>query len=82
MMTSLMTRSKSAAPEQLDRLGAAGAGDRLVIQVLERADGRGAHPRIVLDEQDLGAGDVDVALARLGRGVGAGLRPSASVRGR
>ena len=60
MITSLMTRSNSLRVEQLDRLGAAGAGDRLVIELLERADGRGADPRIVLDQQDPGAGDVDV----------------------
>src|SRR5205085_11773252 len=46
--------------EQLDGLGASGAGDRVVIEVLERADGRGTDSRIVLDQKDAGAGNVGV----------------------
>ena len=49
--------------EHLDRLGAAGAGDRFVVEILERADSRGADARIVLDDQDAGAGDVDVGVS-------------------
>ena len=83
MITSVMTRSNILRVEQLDRLGAAAAGDRIVIEVLERADGRGAHARIVLDQQDAGAGDMDVGgLACAGRPDGAAPVAAASVRGR
>ena len=50
------------ALEQVDRLCAAAAGDRLVIQILERADGRGADSRVVLDEQYSSTGDMDVGI--------------------
>ena len=72
MMTSLMTRSNVSLVEQLDRLGAAGAGDRLVIEVLERADGRGAHARIVLDQQDARAGHGRLGFAAASPGAAAG----------
>ena len=69
--------------EQLDGFGAARAGDRLVIEVLQRIDGRGAHPRIVLDQQDARAGN-DASRSR--RAGAAGCMPDlgrgASVRGR
>ena len=47
-------------PEDLDGFGAAPAGDRIIIQVLERIDRRHAHARIVLDEQDPRTGDMDI----------------------
>ena len=55
--------------EQLDRLGAARAGDRLVIQILECIDGRRADPWIVLDQQDARARDVGLAFGALDRRV-------------
>src|SRR5574338_81701 len=64
--------------EQLDRLGAAAAGDRLVVEVLERSDGRSAHPRVVLDQQDPRAGDMGVGLGALLRG---GVQPHRRSRG-
>ena len=77
MITSLMTRSNSCAVEHLDRLGAAGAGDRFVIEVLERTDGRGADPRVVLDDQDPRAGHVRLGLGALDDGMDADRRRGA-----
>ncbi len=63
------------ALEQIDRLGAAAAGDRLVIEILKSTDGRSADARVVFDEQDTGAGDVDVRiLAPLNRRMDPHLR--------
>ena len=55
--------------EQLDGFGAARAGDRLVIEVLERIDRRRADPGIILDQQDARAGHMRFALGALDRRV-------------
>ena len=67
---------------KLDGLGAAGAGDRLVVQILKRIDGRRADPRIVLDQQDARAGDVGLAFGALHRRVQPHVAAAVSVRGR
>src|SRR5262249_13883223 len=53
--------------EQLYRFRPARAGDGLVIQILERADGRGAHAGVVLDEQDAGARHPRIRIGELRR---------------
>ena len=54
------------ALQYLERLAAAGAGDRPVAQLLQRADGRPADPRIVLDDEDRGARGAGRRLVRAG----------------
>jgi len=49
--------------EQFDRFRAARAGNRVIIQVLERSDSCGANARVILDQQYLGARDMGVGLA-------------------
>ena len=68
--------------EQLDRFGAARAGDRLIIQIFQRIDGRRPDPRIVLDQQDARSGDMRLAFGALGRRVQPDRGRGDSVRGR
>src|SRR6185369_919066 len=53
--------------EELDRFGSASAGDRLIIEILERSYGGGADSRVILDQKDSCACDVNVAIPALVR---------------
>ena len=85
IMMSVMISSMPAllALEHLERLAAAGAGDRAIAELLERADGRAADPRIVLDDEDRGAGRRPGAASSAGGGRAPRRpRPASVERGR